>query len=478
MPSRKLREGQGLLRPACRAARFGPIQLTHVQCFGRFFKSMTQALLRASLILIVYSVQTGSPFADYRRYSAHGAFKLSQEDKALLDDLEHRAFFYFWEQADPVTGLVRDRARLNGSPMDEAHRDVASIAATGFGLSVLCIGAERHWMPGKAIRDRVYTALGFFANRAPAVHGWFYHWMNAKTGERTWQSEISSIDTALLLAGVLTVRSYYSSDSDIRRLATGIYNRVDFKWMLNGDPVLLSHGWKPETGFLQYKWDTFSEDNILYLLAIGSHSHPIEPRSWYAWNRERLDYDGYHFIGGAPLFTHQYLQAWFDLRRLREGRALPLHYFENSVTATRANRAYCMNLSGRFSGYTGDIWGISASDSPGGYIAIAAPPGDPAIDGTVATSAAGGSLMFAPDICLAALKAMRRKYANKVWGRYGLADAFNPTTGWVDTDVIGIDLGIVALSAENLRTGRVWLWFSRNPGARRALRLAGFRWSR
>ncbi|HYM00012.1 MAG TPA: hypothetical protein VEZ90_13745, partial [Blastocatellia bacterium] len=219
--------------------------------------------VRAFVLLLAIAGNLSTPA--YSQNGLRRSFKVSREDDALLNEIEHRSFLYFWEQADPGTGLVHDRARLDGSPIDPGHRDVASIAATGFGLSVLCIGAQRHWMPEKSIRNRVYGTLDFFANRAPAVHGWFYHWMNAATGERTWQSEVSSIDTALLLAGVLTVRGYYANDAEIRSLASAIYNRVDFKWMQNGAPELLSHGWKPESGFLQFKWDTYSECGILYL---------------------------------------------------------------------------------------------------------------------------------------------------------------------------------------------------------------------
>jgi hypothetical protein len=298
--------------------------------------------------------------------------------------------------------------------------------------------------------------------------------MDKATGERRWNSEISSIDTALLLGGVLTARQYYRSDAEIYRLATKIYERIDFRWMLNGHATLLSHGWRPETGFIKHRWDTYSEHTLLNLLAIGSRTSPVPPEAWYGWKREWITYAGYRYILGAPpLFIHQYSHAWVDYRGWREKRPPSVDYFENSVKATRAHREFCMALAREFPGYSSNVWGITASDSVKGYVAWGGPPRDPAIDGTVVPCAAGGSLMLTPDISLPALIAMREKFGDRVYGRYGFVDAFNPNTGWVGPDVIGIDVGILLLSAENLRTGNVWRWFMRNREVLQAMRLAG-----
>ncbi|HWP41737.1 MAG TPA: glucoamylase family protein [Blastocatellia bacterium] len=399
---------------------------------------------------------------------------LSERDEAFLEDLSRRLFRYFWEQADPGTGLVADRARTDGSPHDETHRDVASIAATGFGLTALCIAAERKWISAGQARERVRATLSFFADRATHEHGWFYHWMDRRTGEKRWKSEISSIDTALLLGGVLTARQYFRSDAEIYRLATKIYDRIDFRWMLNGHAYLLSHGWRPETGFIKHRWDTYSEHTILNLLAIGSRTHPIPPQAWYEWRRDWITYAGYRYISGAPpLFIHQYSHAWVDYRGRRENRPPHTDYFENSVKATRAHRAFCIDLGREFPGYTSDVWGITASDSAKGYVAWGGPPRHPAIDGTVVPCAAGGSLMLTPDISLRALVHMREKFGDRIYGRYGFADAFNPNTGWIGPDVIGIDVGIMLLSAENLRTENVWRWFMRNREVVDAMRSVG-----
>jgi hypothetical protein len=249
------------------------------------------------LCLVVFSAST---------VPARSAF--SARDEAFLDDLQRRIFEYFWQQADPQTGLVPDRARADGSTLDENHQNVGSIAATGFGLTALCIASERRWIDSASAVQRTRATLRFFADRAFQQRGWFYHWIDIKTGERRWNSEVSSIDTALLLAGVLTVRQCFANDAEIPRLATKIYERVDFRWMLNGDPLLLSHGWKPETGFLRPRWDTYSEDTILYLLGIGSPTHSIPARSWHAlWkDRYRYEHHSYFTTIGVPLFMHQY----------------------------------------------------------------------------------------------------------------------------------------------------------------------------
>ena len=401
--------------------------------------------------------------------------RFSRTDEVFLEDLERRSFQYFWEEADAATGLVSDRARMDGSTLDENHRNVASIAATGFGLTGLCIAADRNWINRNQAQERTRNTLRFFANKAFHQHGWFYHWLDAKTGERRWNSEVSSIDTALLLAGVLSARQYFRDDPEIRQLATKIYERVDFHWMLNGQQLLLSHGWKPETGFLKPRWDTYSEDTILYLLAIGSPTHPISPASWYALWRDRYRYEGYTYFTtiGVPLFMHQYAHAWIDYRNWRETKGDRIDYFENSVKATLAHRAFCINLAHDFPAFGPNVWGITASDSAKGYLAWGGPPRDPDIDGTVVPSAAGGSLMFTPELSVAALRTMREEYGQKVYGKYGFIDAFNPGTGWVDSDVIGINAGIILLSAENASTGNVWSWFMRNPEIPRAMRLAG-----
>jgi hypothetical protein len=326
----------------------------------------------------------------------------------------------------------------------------------------------------------VRNGLRFFAEHAPQEHGWFFHWMNIKEGRRTGvlensekKSELSSIDSALLMGGILTAKGYFQKDAEIQRLATQIYERMDFQWMLNGDPRLLSHGWTPETGFLTARWTKYSEFTIIYLLGIGSPTHAIDPESWYAWERPEMTYGDYRYIGQSPLFTHQYTQVFVDYRGRREKRGSKIDWFENSVAATRAHRQFCMELGKEFPGYSEDIWGITSSNSATGYKAWGGPPRRNSIDGTVVPCAPAGSLMLAPDICLPALKAMKQRFGDKIYGRYGFTDAFHPTKGWVSADVLGLDVGITLLSAENLRAGSLWKWFMRNPEIPKAMKLAG-----
>lgn len=400
--------------------------------------------------------------------------RLSAEDEAFLEDLSRRSFLFFWEQTDPATGIIRDRSRTDGSPSSEDHVKVGSIASVGFGLTGLCIAAERGWVPRAEAVERARVTLRTFAQKLEHQHGWFYHWINVHTGAREWKSEVSSIDTALLLGGVLSVRQCFAGEPEIPKLAETIYHRMDFTWMRNGHPTLLSHGWRPETGMIVHRWDAFSEAMILYLLGLGSPTHPLPPASWRAWVRPRLDWEGFGYVTHAgPLFLHQYSHAWVDFRAWRDPDP-PHDWFANSITATRANRQYCLTLRDRFPGYSEELWGITASDARKGYRAWGGPPPDPQVDGTVVPCAAGGSLMFAPDLTLPALKAMRARYGDRLYGRYGFADAFHPTADWINPHVIGIDVGITLLAAENLRSGRVWRWFMANPEIQTAMRRAGF----
>ena len=401
------------------------------------------------------------------------AYRVNADDDRFLEDFSRRTFAFFWEQADRRTGIIRDRSTTDGGPANGASANIGSIASVGFGLSGMCIAAERGWYPRAAVVERTETTLRWFAEEMPQERGWFYHFVDLGTGARAWQSELSSIDTALLLSGVLTVRSCFGDDADVVRYANAIYRRVDFQWMLAGGTTL-SHGWKPESGFLPGRWDRYCELMILYALAIGSPTHPIPASSWYAWSRPVMTFGSYSYISWSdPLFVHQYSHAWIDFRRVRERGTASVDWFQNSIVATRAHKAFVLTLAGEFPGYSENIWGITASDSRKGYVAWGGPPRHPAIDGSVVPAAAAGSLMFTPDITLPALRAMRARFGDRIYGRYGFADAFHPANGWVDPDVIGIDLGISLLSAENLRSGRVWRWFMQTPEIAAAIKAIG-----
>ncbi len=391
---------------------------------------------------------------------------LSKEDDQFLDDLEKTTFQYFWEQANPKTGLVKDRCNVRTNDVGV----VASIASTGFGLTALCIGANRGYIPRAAAVERVLTTLRCLWGKLPNHRGFFYHWANINTGERVWDAEVSSVDTAILLCGVLSCREYFSA-AEVQALADDIFDRVEWTW-LSEDTSLLPHGWTPEIGFLPYRWDNYSELMMMYLLGLGSTNYPLRDDTWTAWKRLKFEYAGQRYIGSfAPLFVHQYSQAWFDFRGRRDKYA---DYFQNSVTATDVHRRFCLELSKQFPTYGDDLWGITASDSPNGYVIWGGPPSVGPIDGTIVPSASAGSLPFLPQPVLRVLRTIKDRYPN-AYTKYGFVNAFNPITNWYDNDVIGIDTGITMLMAENLRSGFVWNTFMKSEEAQRGMTRAGLK---
>src|SRR5579862_746692 len=386
-------------------------------------------------------------------------------DDPFLEELERANFRYFWEQANPETGLVRDRCNVRQTN----NQEIASIAATGFGLTALCIGEKREYILRSQAEARVLNCFRFLWKKLPNHRGFFYHWAHIDTGQRMWDSEVSSVDTAILLCGILTCRQHFQH-SEISLLAGEIFNRVDWTW-LSEDTSLLPHGWTPEIGFLPTRWDYYSELMMMYLLGLGSADHPLRVETWNAWKRTTFEYDGLRYIGSfAPLFVHQYSQAWFDFRGKHDKYA---NYFHNSAIATDVHRRFCLELAKQFPDYSDDLWGITASDSQKGYVIWGGPPSMGPIDGTVVPSAPAGSLPFLPQPVMRVLQNIKNRYG-AAWSRYGFVNAFNPLKNWYDTDVIGIDTGITMVMAENARTGFVWETFMKNPEAKRGMERAGF----
>ncbi len=394
-------------------------------------------------------------------------YDLSTPDARLLNEIEQRSAQFFFEHSDPRTGLTEDRAPNDGS----AGHAPASIAATGFGLSAWCIADSHDWLPAGAALRRVKQTLEFAVGRLPQEHGWFYHFVDPKTGRRCGTSEVSTIDTALFLQGALFAREYLR-DPSVTALVDRIYARIDWQWALNGGRTL-THGWRPESGFIRYRWDRYSELMGMYLLGIGAPQRALPAASWNAWRREpRVEFAGRSFIQCGPLFTHQYAQAWFDFRGRHDAFA---DYWQNSTDATLAQVSWSAAQHNRFPHWSDKMWGLTASDGPHGYMAWGTPgPARDQSDGTLVPCAPAGSLPFAPRECLSALRQMRATGRVGVWGRYGFADAFNPETGWVDRDVIGIDQGITLVMAENFRSGLVWTAFMQASEVRRGMQLAGF----
>jgi hypothetical protein len=387
-------------------------------------------------------------------------------DDQFVDEIERAIFLYFWEQASSTTGLVKDRAFAAGNDT----RTLSSIAATGFGLTALCVADQRGYMASADVIARVQATLNFLLNQMPNQNGFFYHFVDMNTGQRAGNSEVSSIDSTILMCGILTCRQHFQ-DQQIVNMATQLYQQVNWPWMLNGGSTF-SLGWTPENGFLAGRWDTYSELMMLYLLAIGATVNPIPASAWQAFSRPSLTYQGLTYITNtsAPLFIHQYSHAWFDFRNKQDAYA---NYFNNSITATQAHKLFCVSLANQFSDYSSKLWGITSSDSANAYVEWGGPPAMGPIDGSIVPCAAGGSIPFLSSDCIAVLRNIQSEFP-KAWQRYGFVDAFNPLSGWYDTDVIGIDLGIMMLMAENQRTGFVWDTFMKNPEAVAAMTAVGF----
>ena len=386
-------------------------------------------------------------------------------EEISLEEIERRAVMYFWEQANPENGLIRDRS-TEDSP--------SSIAAVGFGLTALVIGAERGWLDKDKVYDRILTTLRFFKDSAEGEHGFFYHFLDMKTGKRyRWPdgnlSELSSIDTALFLAGALFAGQYFKG-TEIEQLARELYERVDWVWMLN-DGDTLSMCWTPEDGFCEARWADYSEHMIMYLLAIGSPTHPIPPESWDAWKRPVVNRYGLQYIHNPieSLFVYQYSHAWIDFRNKHDKYA---DYWQNSINAIKAHREFVLQHMDEYSTYGPNIWGITASDGPNGYRNYGASPGNH--DGTIAPYGMIASMPFLPELSQKGIETLAEKYGDKIWGKYGFTSAFNVDRNWYSTQWIGIDEGIIALMLENYQSGFVWEIFKQIEAIQQAMEKAGF----
>ncbi len=399
---------------------------------------------------------------------------------ALLDTLQRAAFDFFWNEANPANGLIKDRS-ASWSP--------CSIASTGFGLTAICIGIDHGWISREEGRARVLTTLGTFWNGSQGAaasgvigyQGFFYHFLDMTTATRTWDCELSSVDTAWLLTGMLDCREYFDTDEpldvEVRALVDNIYNRVNWEFMRDGG-IALKMGWLPGTGFANFGyWIGYNEAMALYILALGSPTYPIPTTCWNVWvsGYQWASYYGQEYVIFPPLFGHQYSHCWIDFRYLQDSymRYRGITYHENSRRATYAAQAYCVANPGGFLGY-GPDWGLTASDDPVvGYQAHGAPP--PMNDnGTITPTAAAASIAFAPEIVVPTLHHWFDDYRGWLWGPYGFKDAFNLSRGWWSPDVIGIDQGPIILMIENYLNRAVWARFMRNAAIQTGLARAGF----
>jgi hypothetical protein len=428
-------------------------------------------------------------------------------DDAMLEELEHRTFEFFWRTADPVTHLVPDRYPTPS---------FSSIAAVGFGLTAYAIGAERGYVSRIEARDRVLATLAFLrdapqgdaAQGMTGYRGFYYHFLDMATGQRYRDVELSSVDTALLLAGVLFCREYFSgadaAESELRRIADALLARVEWAWMQPRAPGI-AMGWQPEQGFLDHDWVGYNEAMIVILLALGSPA-PVAPAAWDAWSARYGETWGAAYgqvhLQFPPLFGHQYSHLWVDFRGIRDRfmRAHDLDYFENSRRATLAQRAYAIANPDGWVGYGANVWGLTACDGPGdmtltvagrprtlrGYDARGMASHD---DGTLAPTAMVASLPFAPELVTPGIRELERRWGTQILGAYGFFDAFNPSfpatarpatgrvvpgAGWVDVDYLGIDQGPIIGMIENHRSGLVWKTMQHSEYLRRGLIRAGF----
>ena len=422
---------------------------------------------------------------------------LASADDALLDRLQKAAFRFFADHTHPRTGLVADASR-DGAP--------CSIASIGFALSSYPIGVERGWITRGDAVERCLRVLRFLqqsdqsgAPDATGLRGFYFHFLDMDSGKRVWQCELSMIDSAILFAGFLTAAAYFSADdpaeAELRHLTDALLDRVDWRWAQDGHDAV-THGWKPEHGFMSYGWEGYSEALIMYVLGLGAPRLALREESFRAWTMtyQWENFYGYDVLYAGPLFIHQLSHCWLDLRGIRDEfmREKRLDYFENSRRATYVQREYAMRNPLGFTGYGEDCWGLSAGDGPRaeavrlagrrqpffGYSARGAPYGPD--DGTIAGPGVLGSIAFAPEIVMpAARRLVEREQAAD--GRWALASGFNATVscdtegGWVSEGQIGFDQGVIALMVENHRSGLIWRLLRESAVVRRGLRRCGFR---
>jgi len=387
-------------------------------------------------------------------------------EEQLLDLVERAAFGFFWNEANPANGLIKDRCYAFGSD----QRRVASIASVGFGLSAICVADKRGWIPREEAYQRVLTTLKFFRDNAQKYNGFYFHYYEMDTGAPVRGCEISSIDTGLLLMGVLTVKQYFPG-TEVETVARDLLEEADWSWMGNGDRHL-AMAWYPGNRFSPHRWKDYNEGILLYFLGAASASHPTAADAWDGLDRESFKYNEREFTVAAGencLFEHQYPQVWLNMSGWTDRKKID--YFNNSVEATHANYEWCMENASKYKTFAQGFWGLTACDGPTGYVVNGAPYG--ACDGTVAPTAPLSSLPFTPKL---AMEQLRKYFHHKerIWGKYGLVDSFNLDKDWFSSAHLGIDHGPMLLMIENYRTGMIWDLVSSDPGVQAAYKKLGF----
>jgi len=419
----------------------------------------------------------------------------------FLDTLQQRTIQWFLDVTPKENGLTPDRWPTP-SP--------SSIAAVGFALTTYPIAVERRLISRSEAIDRTLATLRFFWNSTQSPdatsvtghRGFYYHFIDMKSGEREWECELSTVDTGLLIMGALFAQSYFRGDTpgekEIRCLADSLYRRIDWTYFTQGSDGLMM-SWRPEKGYNRWTWHGYNEALFLYVLALGSPTHPISSAGYEHWLSTYMwkEHYGQELANFMPLFGHQYSHAWIDFRGIRDAfmRQKGIDYFENSRRAAYVHRTYATQNPHKWVDYSDSIWGLTACDGPKdttfvvkgikrkfrSYSARGTGAEEEVDDGTIAPTAAAGCVPFAPEIVIPDLKSMKNRYGGKLWTKYGFVDAFNPTYitpstpyGWFDRDYLGIDQGPIVLMIENHRNGFVWELMKKNPYVVQGLRRAGF----
>ncbi|MDI9533691.1 MAG: glucoamylase family protein [Bacteroidota bacterium] len=449
------------------------------------------------LLAAIVSAACNQPQKTVFRSQGKVDYLLSSEDEAMLDSIQKKTFLFFMGEHHPEWGIVRDRT---------ASWAPASIASTGFGIPSFAIGAERGWITRDEAAQITLNMMNFFVNSlqspdtlASGYKGFYYHFLRMDTGLREWRCELSSVDTGLLMMGILFARNYYDRDNEtenqIRSQASLMLENIEWDFMMMPDTGnyarQISMGWHPESGLHKMGWSGYNEALFLYILAAGTGLENAKEsyRSWLSSYKWQTPYEGLSHVAFPPLFGHQFSHCFIDFRGLADEymRDKGIDYFENSRRATRVQRQYAIDNPHGWVGYDSLCWGVTASDGPGdkynfgereflGYAGrgTSGPEYNYFDDGTIAPYGPLSSLPFAPEIVIPTIRSINEKMGDKIWGRYGYYDSFNLTAGWVNDDFIGIDQGPMLIMIENFRTGLVWNYVMNDPVIQKGLQTLGF----
>jgi len=455
---------------------------------------ISRVLLFVSFLAVISNAQP-----QHLVFKARGKvnYPLTRDEETMLDSIQHKTLLFFLNEYHPEKGIVKDRT---------ATWAPASIASTGFGIPSFAIGAERKWITREQAAEITLKILKFFINSVQSADtnvtgykGFYYHFLKMNSGTREWNCELSSIDTGILMMGIIFARNYYNlgneTEKQIRSLAEILLDRIDWDFMempaTGKFAYTISMGWSPENGLHDYGWIGYNEALFLYVLAAGSGMENVE-RSYKAWLKSykwQTPYKGLSHVAFPPLFGHQFSQAFIDYRGIADEymKEKGMDYFENSRRATYVQRQYAMDNPKGWVGYDSLCWGVTASDGPTekynfddkkflGYAGrgTSGPDYNYFDDGTIAPYASLSSLPFAPEIVLPTIKSMNKKYGKNLWGKYGYYDSFNPTAKWFNDDFIGIDQGPMLIMIENFRTGLVWNYVMKDPIIQKGLNKLGY----